>query len=127
MDIKHNYLVAKRENRGEEGSKQVTLNYIAATEASKSGFGAAKHLVLRNKDGKNFSAGNTYIEEFFCSNISKVDSLMICVFSYNRKNIVIIREFCDASNVDSGVKWSPSKHYFFRHFTKTPLHIALEH
>ncbi len=42
-------MVVKKENRGEEGSKQFTSNYTAATEALKRGFGAAKHFVQRKK------------------------------------------------------------------------------
>ncbi len=44
-EIKHNQVVVKKENRGDEGSKQFTLNYTAATEALKPEFGAAKFCV----------------------------------------------------------------------------------
>ncbi len=47
-----NQVVVKKEKRGEEGSKQFTSNYTAATEALKPGFGAAKLFVQRSKDGK---------------------------------------------------------------------------
>ncbi len=41
-EIEHNQVVVMNENRGEEGSKQFTSNYTAATEALKPGFGAAR-------------------------------------------------------------------------------------
>ncbi len=77
-EIERNQVVVKKEERGEEGSKQFTLNNTAATEALKPGFGTAKHFLQRSKDGKEAVAGNTnytYIQEFFCSNLTKVDSL----------------------------------------------------
>ncbi len=55
-NIEHNQVVVKKEKRGEEGSKQVTLNYTAGTEALKPGFGATKHFVQRSKDGKEADA-----------------------------------------------------------------------
>ncbi len=48
-EIERNQVVVKKENRGEEGSKQFTSNYTAATEALKPGFGAAKHFVQRSR------------------------------------------------------------------------------
>ncbi len=65
--IGHYKVVAKKENRVGEGFKQFTLIYIAANEALKPWFGAAKHFVQRSKDGKEADAGNTnyiYIQEF---------------------------------------------------------------
>ncbi len=58
-EIKRNQVVAKKENRGEEGSKKFTLNYTAVSEALKPGFGTAKHFVQRSKNGKEADAGNT--------------------------------------------------------------------
>ncbi len=49
QEIEHNEVVVKKEKRGEEGSKQFTLNNTAATKALKPGFGAAKHFVKRSK------------------------------------------------------------------------------
>ncbi len=69
-EIEHNQVVVKKENGCKEDSKKFTSNYTAATEASKPGFGAAKHFVQRSKDGKEGDAGNTNytnIQEFFCS------------------------------------------------------------
>ncbi len=57
--IEHNQVVVKKEKRGEEGSKQFTLNYTAAAEELKPGFGAAKHFIQRNKDGNEADDGNT--------------------------------------------------------------------
>ncbi len=51
-EIERNQVVAKKGNRGEEGSKQFTSNYTAATEVLKPGFGAAKHFVQRSKEAK---------------------------------------------------------------------------
>ncbi len=51
-------MVVKKENRGEQCSKQFTSNY-AATEALKPGFGATKHFVQRSKDGEEGDADNT--------------------------------------------------------------------
>ena len=96
-------MVVKKENRGEEGSKQFTSNYTAATDALKPGFGAAKHFVQRSKDGKEADAGNTnytYIQEFFCSNLTKVDSLEHRVISYDFKDILMLRELRDVKQVD---------------------------
>ncbi len=58
-EIERNQVFVKKEKRGEEGSKQFTSNYTAATEALKHGFGAAKHFVQRSKYGKEADAGNT--------------------------------------------------------------------
>ncbi len=52
-EIKFNQGVVKKDNRGNEGSKQFTLNYTAATEALKSGFGTEKYFVQRNKSGND--------------------------------------------------------------------------
>ncbi len=84
-------MVVKKEKRGDEGSKQFTSNYTSATEALKPGFGAAKHFVQRSKDGREADAGDTsytYIQEFFCSNLTKVDSLKHHVISYDFDNIL---------------------------------------
>ncbi len=59
MEIKHNQVVVKKENRGDEGSKQFTLDYTDATKSLKPGFGTAKHFVQRSKDGKDADASNT--------------------------------------------------------------------
>ena len=102
-EIERNQVVVKKENRGEEGSKQFTSNYTAATEALKPGFGAAKHFVQRSKDGKEADAGNTnytYIQEFFCSNLTKVDSLEHRVISYDFKDILMLRELRDVNQDD---------------------------
>ncbi len=99
-EIEHNQVVVKKENSEEEGSKQLTLNYTAATEALKPGFGAAKHFVQRSKDGEETDAGNTnytYIQESFCSNLTKVGSLEHCVISYDFKDILMLRELCDVN------------------------------
>ncbi len=56
-EIECNQVVVKKENSGEEGSKQFTSNYTAITEALKPGFGAAKHFVQRSKDGNEADAG----------------------------------------------------------------------
>ncbi len=58
-EVERNQVVIKKENKAEEGSKQFTLNYTAATEALKPGFGAAKHFVQRSMDDKEADAGNT--------------------------------------------------------------------
>ncbi len=103
MEIERNQVVVKKENRGEECSKQFTSNYIAATEALKPGFGAAKHFVQRSNDGKEADAGNTnysYIKEFFCSNLTKVDSLEHCGISYNCEDIIMLRELRDVNQVN---------------------------
>ncbi len=102
-EIEHNQVVVKKENRGEEGSKQFTSNYAAATKALKPGFGAAKHFVQRSKDGEEGDAGNTnytYIQQFFCSNLIKVDSLKHHVILYDFKDILMLRELRDLNQVD---------------------------
>ena len=102
-EIERNQVVVKKEKRGEEGSKQFTSNYTAATEALKPGFGAAKHFVQRSKDGEEADAGNTnytYIQEFFCSNLTKVDSLEHRVIAYDFKDILMLRELRDFNQVD---------------------------
>ncbi len=65
--------------------------------------GSAKHFVQRSKDGKEADAGNTnytYIQEFFCSNLTKVDFLEHCVISYNFKDILMLRELRDVNQID---------------------------
>ncbi len=129
-EIERNQVVVKKEKRGEEGSKQFTSNYTAATEALKPGFGAAKHFVQRSKDGEEADAGNTnytYIQEFFCSNLTKVDSLEHRVISYDFKDILMLRELRDVNQDDPRVKWGPPKYYLLKDFAKLSLHIVLEH
>ncbi len=102
-EIERNQVVVKKEKRGDEGSKQFTSNYTNGTEALKPGFGPAKHFVQRSKDGEDDDAGNTnctYIQEFFCSNLTKVDSLEHCVISYNFKDILMLRELSDVNKVN---------------------------
>ncbi len=78
MELEFNQVVVKKQKRGEKGSKQFTSNYTAAAESLKPEVGAAKHFVQRSKDGKEADSGNTnytYTQEFFCSNMTKVDPL----------------------------------------------------
>ncbi len=63
-EIKGNKVVVKKENSQDEGSKQFILNYTAATEALKPGFGAVKHFVQRSKDGKEAHVGITNYTHF---------------------------------------------------------------
>ncbi len=66
-EIKCNQMVVKRENGGNEGSMQFTLNYTVVTEALKPRFGSAKYFVHRSKDGKEAVNGNinyTYFQDF---------------------------------------------------------------
>ncbi len=103
MEIKWNQVVTKKDNRGDQSSKQFTLNYTAATEVLQLGFDASKHFVQRIKDGKEADAGNTnyaHIQEFSCSKLTKVDSLEHCVISYDLKDILMIRDLYNTSNVD---------------------------
>ncbi len=79
------------------------MNNTAATKALEPGFGAAKHFVQRNNDDKDVDAGNTnytYIQEFFCSNLTKVDSLEHHVISYDFKDILMLRELRNFRWVD---------------------------
>ncbi len=67
MEINHNIVVIKKEKKGDEGSKHFNLDYTAATEILKHGFGTKKKFVLRSKVGKETDVGNTnctYIPEF---------------------------------------------------------------
>ncbi len=96
-------MIVKKQKRGEEGSKQFTSNYTVATEVLKPGYGEAKHFVQKSKDGKVADVDNTNytnILEFFCSNLTKVDSLENCVISYNFKDILMPRERHDNNQVD---------------------------
>ncbi len=123
-------MVVKKEERGEEGSKQFTSNHTAATEALKPGFGAAKHFVQRSKDGEETNAGNTNytcIQEFCCSSLTKVDSLEHLVISYNFKDIFMLRELRDVNQINPQVKWGPLKYYLLKDFVKISLHFVLEH
>ncbi len=52
-------MVVKKENRGDEGSKQFTSNCTADTEVLKFAFGTAKHFVQRSKDDKEADASDT--------------------------------------------------------------------
>ncbi len=45
-----------------------------------------------------------YIQEFFCSNLTKVDSLEHCVILYDFKDILMLRELHDVNQVDPQVK-----------------------
>ncbi len=70
--IQHNQVVVKKQNIGDEGSKQFTSNYTADTKALKPGSGSAKHFVQMSKDGEDVDAGiinYTHIQGFFCSNL----------------------------------------------------------
>ncbi len=59
VEIKHNQVVVKNENRRDEGSKQFASNCIAAFQVLNPCFGATKNFVQRRKDDKNVNAGNT--------------------------------------------------------------------
>ncbi len=70
-------------------------------------FGTAKHFVQRRKNGKEGDAGNTnytYIQEFFFSNLTKVNSLEHYATSYDFKEILMLRELCDDEHVNPQVK-----------------------
>ncbi len=117
------------ENWADEGSKQFTFNYTAITEALK-GFVKVLCLVQRNKDDKEADAGNTnhtYIQEFFFSNLTKMNFLQHYVVSYDLKDNLIIRELHNTSHVSPQVKWGPSKFYLLKDYAKIPLSIVLEH
>ncbi len=88
-EIKHNPVIVKRENRGDECSKQFPQT---------TGFDVSKHFVQRSKDGEDVDAVNsnyTYFQEFFRSNLTKVDSREHCVISWDLKDILMIRDLCD--------------------------------
>ncbi len=88
-------MVVEKENRGVEGSKQFTSNYTAVAEPLQTGFVTTKHFVQRSKDGNEADDGNTnytYIQEFFCSILTKVDSLENCVVWYDLKDILTITD-----------------------------------
>ncbi len=96
----------------------------------KPGLYTADHFVQRSKDVKDANAANTnytYIQEFFYSNLTKVDSLEYCVVWYDLKHILMIRELPSAENVDPQVKLGPSNHDLLEDFAKIPLWIVLEH
>ncbi len=123
-------MVVKKGDKGDEGSKQFTLKYTATTETMKPGFVTANHFVQRSKDGEEADAGNTnytYIQEFFCSNLTKMDSLEHSVKSFNFKNINMLRELCDVKQVDHWVKWGPPKNFLFKDFAEIPFQIVLKH
>ncbi len=101
-EIEHIQVVVKKEKRGEEGSKQFTANYTAATEAMKPEFGAVKNFVQRSKKGKEANAGNTsytYSQELFSSNLTKLNPHFYCVISYDFNDILMLRELCDVNQV----------------------------
>ncbi len=129
-EIKCNQVDFKKENKGVEDSKQFTSKYTAAMEALKPRFGAEDHFFPRSKDNEDFNAGNTsytYIQEFFCSILTKVDSHKQHFISYNLKDILMIRELCDVKQINLWVKWGPSKYYLLKYFVMIPLSIVLEH
>ncbi len=79
--------------------------------------------------GKHVGAGNTnytYIQEFFCSNLTKLDSLEHCVVLYDLKDIPMIGELCDVKQFNPWVKWTPPKYYLLKDFANIPLSIVLE-
>ncbi len=59
VEIKHNQVVIKKENRGNNNSKPFTSNYTAVTKALKPGFSAAKNFVQKRNHSKDVDAGNT--------------------------------------------------------------------
>ncbi len=94
-EIQHDQVVIKQDNGGEEGSKKFTLSYTSAT-ALKPGFCAAKGFVQRNMNGEDNDADSTsytYIQEFFCSTLTNVDSLEQGVVLYDLKDILILGSF----------------------------------
>ncbi len=102
-EIKCNQVDFKKENKGVEDSKQFTSKYTAAMEALKPRFGAEEHFFQRSKDSEDFNAGNTsytYIQECFCSILTKVDSRKQYFISYNLKDILMIRELCDVKQIN---------------------------
>ncbi len=77
-------------------------------------------------DGEKVDVSNTkytYNQEFFCSNLTKVDFL---VALYDPKDIIMIRELNNTENVDPQVKWGPSKYCLLKDFAMFPLAIFLE-
>ncbi len=110
VEIKHNQVVVKKENRREEVLKQFTSNYFDTNESLKSGFGAAKSFVQRSKDEKEGDTGNinyNYIQEFYCSQLTKVDYLYHHCWPLS--------------------EIGPSKFYLWKYFLEIPFHIVLEH
>ncbi len=59
IEINHNQVDFKKENRGKEGSKPFTSNCTDSNEALKNGFGTAKLFVQRNKYDKDIDISNT--------------------------------------------------------------------
>ncbi len=49
MEIKHNQVVVKKENRGQKGSKQIISNYTVSIKALKTGFGAAISILFKGE------------------------------------------------------------------------------
>ncbi len=120
------WLSAKKieERKGPRG----TLIYTAATKLLNTGFGTAEHFVQRSKDSEDFNAGNTsytYIQEFFCSNLTNMNSLENHVISYIFKDTRMIRELHNTLLVVSWAKWGPSKPYLLKNLTK--ISLSIEH
>ncbi len=93
-------------------SLPLTILLAVANEALKTRYGTSSHFVQSSKSYKEADPGNTnctYIQEYFCSNLTKVDSLTHYVISHDLKKILVNRELCDALNVDPQVKWGQSK------------------
>ncbi len=122
-------MVVKKGNRGNECSKQFTSNNTAGIEALKPEFGMANPFGQKSEDCKDTDAGDTnctYIQDFFCSNLTKVDFLEHCVISYDLKDNLMIRDLSNTLHVDPQVKWGPPKLYLLKDFAKIPLSIVIE-
>lgn len=60
-----------------------------------------EYFVQRSKDDYEANAGDpnhAHIQKFFCSNLTKLDSLWHHVILYDFKNILMISKVCDAGN-----------------------------
>ncbi len=90
----------KKENGEDRGFKQFTANHTAATKRLV--FGKVKF--FRGSRVARTVVLVTPITEVICSVLTKRDSLQHHAVLYDIKDILMIRELCDAGNPGSHVK-----------------------
>ncbi len=99
-----------------------------STLAQKPGFVMTNHFILR----PNYAKEDLFLIHFysyrnFCSDMIKVCSLKHYTVFCDHKDVVMIRDLCDAENIDPQMKLCSSTHYSLQESVKIPLHLVIQY
>jgi len=129
-EIAANKVVVPKGRRGEPGSDTKRKNYLAATAALASRFGAMKHLVANSQTGESDTANESKyasIQETFCSNSLKLKKLNERILKFDLKDILMIAALQNPEGTHAKFRWGGdnTKIYILEHMTDVALEVII--